>query len=134
MLSSLIPWITLIKAFFELNFMIDLRRNSQAFSTQVSWISPLNVPLIFLAHALNVQSASAMDPMVLLVNSHYFSFLKSIWLWIITYIKRRKIRNIKCSTNIILTWKFQFIYFVFNSFKDFEWIIPSGLQLRSSMG
>jgi len=59
--------------------------------------------------------------------------LKKIQSRILTYIKRRKIRNIKCNINIILTWKFQLEYIVINPLKNVEWIIRSRLQLRLPM-
>ena len=50
---------------------------------------------------------------------------KRIHSQIVTYIKRRRIRNIKCSTNVILAWKIQLVYIVIDSCKDLKWTIPS---------
>ena len=57
MLNNLIFYLDqLIKAwsFFKLNFMLDtiLERILKAYSTQISWINPLNISLIILALAI----------------------------------------------------------------------------------
>jgi hypothetical protein len=47
--------------------------------------------------------------------------------------KKKEIRNIECSTNIILTWKIQLVFIVVDLFKNTKWTIPFLLQLRSHM-
>uniref|UniRef100_A0A2P2MKN5 Uncharacterized protein LOC107261271 n=1 Tax=Rhizophora mucronata TaxID=61149 RepID=A0A2P2MKN5_RHIMU len=53
--------------------------------------------------------------------------LKRIRPRIITYIKRGKIRNVKCCTHIILTRKIQLISIVINSGYNLKGTISSGL-------
>jgi len=55
------------------------------------------------------------------------SLFKRIRPQIITYIKQSKIRNIKGSTNTILTWQINFISTVVDPLKDLKWLIASWL-------
>jgi len=123
-------------SFFELNFMFDatLKRILKTCSTQTSQINLLNASLILLAFALVIgpiktcnesrggscwYSSSLLSLKNLILNCHLH--------------KKRKIRNIECSTNIILTWKIQLIFIVVDPFKNMKWTIPFLLQLRSHM-